>query len=176
MIRTVLYFLIGAALCWIPLAGLCYLKWQCAEKRSALLAEASPVTVPGLVRWSNDAAEKVRLPQALVGAGALRLARQFDAAEAVLNRLRPSIPEYWRTAMDNEFAAVAWARGNVAEAERLWSAMPKSAVTCFNRGMAALFADRPVDAKTLLKEAATLLPEDSAWQHLANLYLALATA
>src|SRR5205814_3339036 len=47
-----------------------------AEKRSELLAEGSSVSVPGLVRWANDAAEKVRLPQALVGAGALRLARQ----------------------------------------------------------------------------------------------------
>jgi hypothetical protein len=147
-----------------------------AEKRSTLLVEGSPVGVPSLVRWANDAAEKVRLPQALVGAGALRLARQFDAADAVLDQLRSNIPEKWRTALDNEIAALAWARGNVAEAERIWAAMPKSAVTCFNRGMAALFNDRNAEAKAFLKDAAALLPEDSAWQHLANLYLALAAA
>ena len=82
-----------------------------AERRSSLLAEGSPVSVPALVRWADDAAEKVRLPQALVGAGALRLARQFNAAEIVLNRLRLNIPEKWRLAMLNEDAALVGACG-----------------------------------------------------------------
>jgi hypothetical protein len=147
-----------------------------AEKKADLLDKGSPVNVSGLVRWANDAADGVRLPQALVAAGALRLARQYDAAENVLNRLRPNIPEKWRLAMTNEDAALAWARGNVAGADAIWAAMPKSAVTCFNRGMAALFSDRITEAKIFLKDAAALLPEDSSWQHLANLYFALAGA
>ena len=145
-----------------------------AEKKASLLTQGPPVGVPRLIEWANHAAEKCLLPQSLVGAGALRLARQYDDAQAVLNRIRPSIPAKWRVALTNEEAALAWARGNVTEADAIWAGMPKSAVTCFNRGLAALFSDRTTEAKAFLKKAAALLPEDSAWQHLANLYLALA--
>src|SRR5262249_54807069 len=37
-----------------------------AEKKAALLAEGTPVNVPSLIRWTNLAAEKGRLPDALV--------------------------------------------------------------------------------------------------------------
>ena len=44
----------------------------------------------------------------------------------------------------------------------------------FNRGMALLFLDRAAEAKSLLRRATELLPESSAWHHLAGLYAALA--
>jgi hypothetical protein len=145
-----------------------------AERKSSLRREQSPVSVSALARWARVAAEKHHVPQALMGAGALRLAGQYDTAEAILFPLRGNVPETWRLALENEVAALSWVRGRTTEAEAIWSAMPRSAVTCFNRGMAALFADRSSDAKALLKEAVALLPDDSTWQHLANLYLALA--
>jgi len=44
----------------------------------------------------------------------------------------------------------------------------------FNRGMAALFLDRPAEARADLRKATERLPESSGWHHLGRLYLALA--
>jgi hypothetical protein len=52
--------------------------------------------------------------------------------------------------------------------------MPATAPAQFNRGMAALFTDRPAAARPLLKAAIAQLPESSAWHHLGRLYLTLA--
>jgi hypothetical protein len=46
----------------------------------------------------------------------------------------------------------------------------------FNRGMAALFLGESADARAALSRAVALLPESSAWHHLARLYLTLAEA
>ena len=52
--------------------------------------------------------------------------------------------------------------------------MPANTPVLFNRGMAALFSDRPQEARTALTEAVARLPEAGAWHHLGRLYLALA--
>jgi hypothetical protein len=44
----------------------------------------------------------------------------------------------------------------------------------FNRGTAALFLDRPTEARKPLTDAVALIPESSPWHHLGRLYLALA--
>jgi hypothetical protein len=58
----------------------------------------------------------------------------------------------------------------------LWQAQEASVPVLFNRGMAALFLGRAAQAREPLTQAVAGLPETSAWHHLAQLYLALATA
>ena len=104
--------------------------------------------------------------------GTLRLARQFEAADAFIAAHASQIPAGWKPAWDNEVAALMWQRGRHGEAARLWAALPESVPVLFNRGMAALFQDRPGEARTSLKSAVAGLPESSAWHHLGRLYLA----
>jgi tetratricopeptide (TPR) repeat protein len=137
------------------------------------IAAASAVSIPSLTAWTTDGVSKARFPQAFLGIGALRLAGQFDAAARILEQLRGSVPERWRIAFMNEEAALAWHGGHLDQAAKLWNEMPESAPVWFNRGMAALFLDRLVEARAALAKAVALLPEDGAWHHLARLYLAL---
>ena len=74
----------------------------------------------------------------------------------------------------NERAAALWTVGDTSPAVKLWLAMPDSPVAWFNRGMSLLFTDRAEEAVTHLKKAVSSLPETSGWQHLAELYLAVA--
>jgi tetratricopeptide (TPR) repeat protein len=135
-------------------------------------APGRPVPVPLLVEEASAAGEQ-RFPQVLVTLGALRLARQFDQAEALLERRRGRVPAEWGAAWANEEAALAWDRGR-AEAAALWQAQADSAPVLFNRGMAALFLGRRAEARAALRQATAQLPEDDGWYHLGRLYLALA--
>ena len=126
---------------------------------------------PALVEWARTC---TAYPQALLAAGVLRLARQFDEAAALLKRNPP--PAEWRAAPANEEAALAWHRGNAEEAAALWQKQPESTPVLFNRGMAALFLGDTATAREALTKAAAALPETSAWHHLARLYLAMAAA
>ena len=73
----------------------------------------------------------------LLAVGVLRLARQFDLARQLLTRRSR------RQVSGNEAAALAWHEGKTDEAIRLWNSLPDSVPVLFNRGMAALFSDRP---------------------------------
>jgi tetratricopeptide (TPR) repeat protein len=134
---------------------------------------AQPFQVPDLERWAlNSAAGDYPLP--LLATGVLRLARQFDRAADLLKECAKTIPDRWQAARQNEEAALAWDRGCAEQAAQLWKSQEPSASTNFNRGMAALFLDRPAEARKSLSAAVASLPEDSGWHHLARLYLALA--
>jgi tetratricopeptide (TPR) repeat protein len=135
---------------------------------------AEPVSVPSLITWTTEAAARGRWPQVLFGIGALRLARQLDTAARLLEDIRARIPQRWQDALANEEAALAWRRGQSERAVQLWNDLPDSAPAWFNRGLAALFLDRPAEARAALAKAVALLPDESAWHHLARLYLALA--
>jgi tetratricopeptide (TPR) repeat protein len=120
----------------------------------------------------TDWAERLKTgPHALLVAGVLRLARQFDAAEQLLAQ---PVPPSAEPARANEQAAVAWHRGQAEQALALWKSQPESVPVLFNRGMAALFLGRTTDAIADLTRAVAALPETSAWHHLGRLYLALA--
>jgi hypothetical protein len=120
-------------------------------------------------------AVKKETPQAIILAlGTLRLARQFDGADALGRKYESQIPSEWRAAWDNEIAALDWQRGRRVEAAKRWESLPESVPVLFNRGMAALFSDCPADARGWLKKAVDGLSESSAWHHLGRLYLALA--
>ncbi len=135
-----------------------------------------PVPVPGLSEWAGRMGEKKSFPQALLAVGALRLAKQFDQASELLTRCAADVPAAWRSAWENEKAALAWQRGNGEAARALWDAQPASVPVLFNRGMAALFLGEPAEARAALTQAVGELPESSAWHHLGRLYLTLAEA
>jgi hypothetical protein len=133
-----------------------------------------PTSAPGLLSWAESVSAKGSYPQLLLAVGALRLARLFDRAGEIVHGHDADVPKDLRPAWENEKASLAWHRGDEEAARAAWLARPASAPVLFNRGMAALFLDRPTEASPALKEAAGLIPEASAWHHLTLLYLSLA--
>ncbi|HXG08618.1 MAG TPA: hypothetical protein VNK04_02420 [Gemmataceae bacterium] len=133
-----------------------------------------PAAVPGLLAWAEQAERQQQYPQMLLAVGVLRLARQFDLAQDLLDRHKAEVPAAWQRAWANETAALTWHRGKPDAALALWLAQPESVPVLFNRGMAALFLGRPADARPALSRAVQQLPDSDAWHHLGRLYLALA--
>jgi len=133
-----------------------------------------PVNTPALGEWTQKVGAKKAFPEALLAVGALRLAKQFDEADALAKSLDADVPKAWRAAWANERAALAWHRGNAEEARRLWTAAEASLPVRFNRGMVELFLGNAKAARELLTEVVRQIPETSAWHHLAHLYLTLA--
>ncbi len=143
-------------------------------KRSELQPKSPAAnTAGGLESWASQAIRKREFPAALMAIGALRLAGDPNA-KIMLEELRPHVPARWSAAFANEEAALAWQTGDASMASEIWSRQPDTAPVLFNRGMAALFSDRPAEARSALTQAIAMLPEDNAWHHLARLYLALA--
>jgi tetratricopeptide (TPR) repeat protein len=105
----------------------------------------------------------------LLAAASARVERRFEEAARLLDTCEAS-----ETTLANERAALAWAQGDRAEAERIWNTMPASGAVYFNRGIAALATGRMTEAAAAFDSAAKLLPDASGWHHLANLYRALA--
>ncbi len=136
-------------------------------------ANASPAASAELVKWAGQAVQSRQFPESLIAVAILRLAREFDRAESMLND-QLKAPADWRAAWDNERAAFAWHRGQAKEALASWQAQAESVPVLFNRGMACLFTHQRADARAFLQKAVEHLPEDSAWHHLGRLYLALA--
>jgi hypothetical protein len=137
-------------------------------------AATRPANAPGFLTWAAHTTQHQRYPQMLLVLGTLRLAREFEQAEKLLHAESAKVPNEWRAAWANEEAALAWQRGRAEEAIALWQAQDPVAPVLFNRGMAALFSDRPHEAASWLSRTVDLIPEDSSWHHLARLYLALA--
>jgi tetratricopeptide (TPR) repeat protein len=141
------------------------------QEPAALRCGAKQGTAPAAVlEWANQASGDA---QRLLAAAVLRLARQFDKAAKLL--ADAPAPE-WQALYTNELAALAWHRGEAEKALALWQNLPEGPVALFNRGMAHLFLGDRAAAKEALSRAVGLLPETSAWHHLAQLYLALAQA
>jgi tetratricopeptide (TPR) repeat protein len=132
-------------------------------------ATAPRVTIPAIEQWASQTHD---VPTRLLAAGVLRLARQFDRAEELLAQ---PVSEEWQALHANEVAALAWHRGQPEKALVLWRKAPESAPVLFNRGMASLFLGQDQEAVESLRQATSALPESSAWHHLAQLYLALAS-
>jgi len=130
--------------------------------------------VPALMDWANQAAAGKKYPQILLALGALRLARQFEKTGELLRGHQAEVAAEWRAAWANEAAALAWQRGDGAEAYAQWQAQAASVPILFNRGMAALFLDKTAEARTWLGQAVAQIPESSTWYHLGRLYLTLA--
>jgi tetratricopeptide (TPR) repeat protein len=147
-----------------------------AENLGDLLPEpvaSSPVST-GLLKWGTKHIQARNLPHSLVAAANYRAAQDFDRAEETLNTLKQNLDIEWQPVLANEEAALLWHRGEYARAAELWASLPDSIPVRFNRGMAALFLGRGSEAKDHLKAAIKGLSDDSAWHHLASLYLTLA--
>ncbi|MBL8798745.1 MAG: hypothetical protein JNM56_32935 [Planctomycetia bacterium] len=138
------------------------------------MSAGRPLPVPALLTWVAEVGAKQQYPQFILGLGALRLARQFDQAEALLRKHRADVPAEWQAALANEEAALAWHQGQAEAALKLWQAQSDSVPVLFNRGMASLFLGKTTAARAALNQAVAKLPESSAWHHLGRLYLALA--
>lgn len=137
---------------------------------------SSPDSVPGLggLRgWVRQALESRSPTMLLAAAGVAAGMGDWDDAEAALSAAEPLCEGRWRAVWVNQRAAVQWLRGNTAEAMKTWR---DDDVAAINRGMAELFARKPGHGVASLQDAASQLPSDSGWSHLANLYLALAKA
>ena len=142
-------------------------KLQSAE------TEAAAASI-GLRNWANQHIRKGTFPQALIGCALLRAAGDYDAAAAALSGLRGCTPAEWQAALTNEEAALLWERGERQQAAQLWAGLPENSAVLLNRGMAALFMNKPAQARENLRKAVANLKDSEPWHHLASLYLALA--
>jgi hypothetical protein len=139
------------------------------------VAEAlGELTIPDGPPVAFEAGSASEFPQLLLTLGTLRLARQWDAAEALVKAHAGRVPAKWAAAWANEEAALLWHRGHKAEALKRWQAQPESVPVLFNRGIASLFTGKPTEARADLRRAVEQIPESSGWHHLGRLYLALA--
>jgi tetratricopeptide (TPR) repeat protein len=146
---------------------------QTPDLRTLRPTAGQPFSSAALLDWAEHTGSAKRYPEALLAVGVLRLARQVDHAAELLQQARAGASAEWAAALANEEAALLWQRGSAADAGVLWQKQTASVPVLFNRGMAALFLGQPVEARSSLREAAEQLPEESAWHHLARLYLAL---
>jgi tetratricopeptide (TPR) repeat protein len=126
-----------------------------------------------LQTWLEKASWKTLHPSPLLAGAVLRLAGEFDQAEQVLDDHKAKMPSEWRAAWANEKAALAWHRGRIEEAAALWQKQAVSAPVLFNRGLADLVLGQPDQAHKELSEAVSQLPENNAWHHLGQVYLAM---
>lgn len=133
-----------------------------------------PLASSSLLDWTRHVTSKKQGMPALLAAGVLRLARQYDEASATLQGCRPHLPATLERVWANEEAALLWHQGKTLEADSRWAKQTESVPVLFNRGVARLFLGKPEEARGFLQKAADGLPEASAWHHLARLYGALA--
>ena len=96
-------------------------------------------------------------PQAfLLAVGLPRTWRdELDAADARLRNGGKPVPEAWAAARANEEAALLWHRGRADEADANWAKQAETVPVLFNRGLAALFLGRPIEARTWLRGPAS---------------------
>lgn len=129
---------------------------------------AAATSDPKLSEWAAAASG---WPQTIVALGAMRLSRDFDAADRLATQ---NVPAAWQSAWDNELAALAWHRGRYDDAIAQWTTQRPSLPVRFNLAMASLFSGQAKSARAGLEAVVGELPESSAWHHLARLYHTLA--
>jgi hypothetical protein len=145
--------------------------------RSGFSASAgSALTVPALVRWTEQVAANKQWPQMLLALGSLRLAKNFDQAESFAAAHDGAIPREWRAAWENEKAALAWHQGRADAARDLWNTLQACVPVLFNRGLADIFGGDAARGSAAMDAVAAQIPDTSAWHHLARLYALLANS
>jgi tetratricopeptide (TPR) repeat protein len=133
-----------------------------------------PVPASELIAWADQTQQRGDFADSLLALAGLRLAKQWDRADALVAALEAKVPDTCRNLWDNEKAALAWHRGRAEEAMELWQVQNPSLAVRFNRGMARLFLGHTEAARKELANVVAEFPENGAWHHLARLYLALA--
>ncbi len=127
-------------------------------------ASASPVAVPALADWADNA---TGFPQSIFALAAYRLAKNFDRAARLQ---KAEVPAEWQATWDNELASLAWHQGRAEDAIAMWRTQEPTLPVRFNLAMANLFTGRGKSAKADLEAVMDDLPENTAWHHLARLY------
>lgn len=128
----------------------------------------------GLRTWVIRETKKGQPVATLLAAGVARAIGEFDWAGELLAAAESLCTGEHRAAWENERAALLWHRGRTEEALAAWTALPESPAVLFNRGMALLFLGRLTEARAALARAVESIPEESGWNALARLYLAIA--
>jgi len=144
---------------------------------AALRPSADGTPAPGLSglrTWVVREAKKRTAAAALLAAGVARAAGELDWAAELLSDAESLCTGDDRGRWENERAALAWHRGDAADALARWEALPDSPAARFNRGMALLFLGRAAESHAALAAAIDALPEGSGWRDLAELYRTLA--
>lgn len=147
------------------------------RRESNRLTEVGPIDFSqrsSLTAWIESVITAGRFPESLLGLGLSRVAGDFDLAERFVTLVNPRVPEQCRVAWENELAALAWTRGEQRRAEETWKSLPDRPPVIFNRGLAALFGGRGDEASRHFTSLRSVLPEDTSWYQLAELYTALA--
>ncbi|MFO0799264.1 MAG: hypothetical protein U0804_17495 [Gemmataceae bacterium] len=152
-----------------PLLG----RFDAAALRPSAAGTPAP-GLSGLRTWVVREAKKRTAAAALLAAGVARAAGELDWAAELLGDAESLCTGDDRGRWENERAALAWHRGDAADALARWEALPDAPAVRFNRGMAMLFLGRAADAKDVLTAAVQALPEGSGWRDLAELYRTLA--
>ncbi len=131
--------------------------------------------MPDVEEWGRERLGDGRLAETLFAVGMLRVGGQFDASQTLLNAIERRGPASWAGLLANERAALCWFRGDLAQAEHIWTHHPQaqSGVVLLNRGLTAL-CHRSAQAVEFLDRAAAAWPEGHAWHHLARMYQVLA--
>ena len=146
-------------------------------KLSDLAPKPGALPLPGytgLRSHVSQLATKHQSETMLRAAGLARAVGDLAIAEDLLTKAEPLKGTEYRSAWENERAALLWQQGKSEAALAVWEAMPETATSLFNRGMALLFLDRAAEARRCLAKAVDMIPETSGWNALARLYLALA--
>jgi len=128
----------------------------------------------GLRTWVIRETKKNQPVAALLAAGVARSIGEFDWAEELLAAAEPLCAGELRPTWENERAALQWHRGKCEDALAAWDALAETPAVLFNRGMALLFLGRLPEARAALAKAVAAVPEESGWNALARLYLAIA--
>jgi hypothetical protein len=143
---------------------------------------AGPATAPesvpglgGLRGWVRQTLASRSPTMLLLASGIAAGLGDWDDADAALTAAESLCEGRWRAVWENQWAAIQWLRGETVEAAKTWKAGGHNPVA-INLGMAELFARKPGHGSQALQDAASRLPDDSGWSHLAKLYFSLAKA
>jgi hypothetical protein len=147
-----------------------HLMLQNSRHTSVPVATGPALIVPALVDWTKSISAKKQWPHTLLALASLRLARNFDHADAFVASNDGHIPLEWRAVWENEKAALAWHQGRADAARALWNTMEPCVPILFNRGMADVFGGDAARGRAALDAVAAQIPDTSAWHHLARLY------
>lgn len=145
-----------------------------ADGLSRLAAPCEPQPgFPGLRGWIRKALRSKSATTLLIAAGVAAALGDAANADAALTAAEEQCVGPWRTVWENQRGAVLWLTGRRDEAAKAWAAA-ENPTAAFNSGLASLPTGSASEVAAAFRTAASKLPENSGWSHLAKLYAALA--
>ena len=128
----------------------------------------SSFDVPGMNSWIDARIKSGTPVDLLIVSSICRAMGDCDRSEQLLNRVAGETA--FSEVIANERAALAWSRGLIQEAAKIWNDMAENPVTLFNRGVCEWMLGRTGSAAALFDRAADTIPDRSGWSHLAAFY------